>query len=39
VTTRERAVALNSLRASSELPEEETRAQQIAEELDELDEL
>ncbi len=36
---RERAVALNSMRASSELSEEETRTRRISEELDELDEL
>ena len=36
---RERAVALSSLRASSELSEEEVRARRIAQELDELDEL
>ena len=36
---RERAIALGSLKATSELPEEETRARRMAEELDELDDL
>ena len=36
---RERAVSLSILRASSELSEEENRARQIADELDELDDL